>query len=101
MREISISAKTVDRNPKHRFLGLIESWIKLNHEESGLPYYFNIQTGESKWAGHVDSDGTFIPEADLEETKWEKHFDESGYPYYFNQVKKYTYTRNIITRWLN
>ena len=65
------SCSVAHRNP--------ESWIRMVDEESGLPYYFNLETGDSEWI--TDND-----KGKGRTSNWIKNWDADGNPYYFNEV---------------
>ena len=60
-----------------------DGWTQYIDDESGLPYWYNEQTGEAKWA-EVDKTATQAP---IEiQGVWEKYYDDQGNPFYYNTV---------------
>lgn len=57
------------------------TWIQCFDEESGYPYLYNSETGETKW---VDADTS----NDLLVTLWQKFYDDNGDEFYYNPVSK-------------
>ncbi len=60
-----------------------DGWTQYIDDESGLPYWYNEETGEAKW-GEVDKTATQAP---IEiQGVWEKYYDDQGNPFYYNTV---------------
>lgn len=55
------------------------TWIQCYDEESGYPYLYNSETGETKWVDAETSN-------DLLVTLWQKFYDDNGDEFYYNPV---------------
>ena len=74
----------------------VHEWDEYFDEDSGYPYWYNIQTGDTVWENpyetSIDHPGDYVGQQAVEEQpEWEEYFDEStGLAYWYNTITQET-----------
>lgn len=63
----------------------LEVWEEVIDPDSNSSYWYNPNTGESRWDNPKDPEGAATTSESVnDEEAWQEHHDDDGYAYYFN-----------------